>query len=140
MAKAKPWLIATGVLAALLLVWAALNWRNLVLTWAIVTAPNLPPPRTELFAGLPREYAVGREVLTARLEKRLPPGTREEDLQTYLLAQGLRAPRNIRAGERGLMAQWGPAYCGSLLSVSWTVGDTARLKALQVVYGDSGCL
>ena len=140
MTKTRPWRTAALVALAFAAILAVANWRTLALLYALATVRTIPAPATELFANLPNDYAMGREVLATRLSRRFPVGTPTRDLEAYLQAQGLRPSPAAVEGERNYSAVWGPEICGSLLNVSWRADDQARLANLRVVYGDSGCL
>jgi hypothetical protein len=139
--KAKPWLAGTGIAVMLASGWIAWHWREVALTWFILTAPSTPLPRTELFKDVSgKSYTETEQIVITRLNGRFPTGAREEALKTYLAAQGLRPSPSVIPNERASSVSWGPAYCGSQVSVYWTVDEAATLKTLRAVSTDTGCL
>lgn len=136
--KARPWLIAAGVVAGMFGLWVGLHL--VAGPVGLVLFPETPAPATELFAGLPGDYDAGQKLLTARLDERFPPGGPAHDLERYLLAQGLHPSPAAVAGEQNVTAIWGRSVCGRRLDISWKADEQARLVSHRVVYWNSGCL
>jgi hypothetical protein len=142
MTRTRIALTALAGVLALTVVVVLRNWDTLLFAWFIATSPVVPRPASDLLSGLDgRPYAEGRKLIQARLAARFPVGAPEADLAAYLTSQGLKAapPSPDSQGQRTFSAQWGPAWCGSLVVVVSKSDDEAKLENVGATFGDSGC-
>lgn len=117
------------------------TWPSGGLFWVLSACGNYGLPNTELFQGVDNgNYEEGRLLLTQRLEARFPAGSSALELRDYLQTQGLSVDSlPAENGAASASYKFGAQICGSQVRVVWEADKLNRLRALEAVYGDTGC-
>lgn len=117
------------------------TWPSGGLLLVLSACGNYGLPNTDLFRGVDKgNYEEGKALLTQRLEARFPAGSSALELKDYLQTQGLSI--DTLPAEKGVASasyKFGAPICGSQVRVVWEADNLNRLRAVEAVYGDTGC-